>query len=184
MIYGYARVSTEGQDLSGQLEQLKAAGCTKILREKMSGADRNRPQLQKLLGLLEDGDMLIVARLDRLARSLADLVHIMAKIEAAGVEFRSLGEAIDTSTPAGQAMMQMIGVFAEFERRIIGERTKAGREAARRRGVRLGRKPKLSSHQRTEALQRLQNGDTAADIARTMGVHRTTISRLPARSGG
>ena len=179
MIYGYARVSTEGQDLSGQLEELKAASCTKIFREKISGADRNRPQLQKLLRVIEGGDMLIVARLDRLARSLADLVHIMAKIEAAGVEFRSLGEAIDTSTPAGRAMMQMVGVFAEFERRIIEERTKAGREAARRRGVHLGRKPKLSSHQRTEALQRLQNGDTAADIARTMGVHRSTISRLP-----
>lgn len=178
MIYGYARVSTDGQTLDGQLEQLEAAGCTKIFREKMSGANRNRPQLQKLLRVIEEGDMLVVARLDRLARSLADLVHIMAKIETAGVEFRSLGEAIDTSTPAGRAMMQMVGVFAEFERRIINERTKAGREAARRRGVHLGRKPKLSSHQRTEALQRLQNGDTAADIARTMGVHRTTISRL------
>ncbi len=178
MIYGYARVSTDGQTLDGQLGQLQAAGCDRIFREKISGADRNRPELKKLLGVIEDGDMLIVARLDRLARSLVDLVHIMAQIEGAGVEFRSLGEAIDTSTPAGRAMMQMVGVFAEFERRMIEERTKAGREAARRRGVRLGRKPKLTAHQRREALQRLQNGDTPTDIARTMGVHRTTISRL------
>lgn len=171
MIYGYARVSTDGQTLDGQLGQLQAAGCDRIFQEKISAADRNWPELKKLLGVIEDGDMLIVARLDRLARSLVDLVHIMAQIEGGGVEFRSLGEAIDTSTPAGRAMMQMVGVFAESERRMIEERTK-------RRGVRLGRKPKLTAHQRREALQRLQNGDTPTDIARTMGVHRTTISRL------
>jgi DNA invertase Pin-like site-specific DNA recombinase len=133
-LLGYARVSTNEQDTAAQVSALKSAGCEKIFREKASGGRWDRPELIRLLNQLRKGDVLIVSRLDRLSRSLRDLLMIMERIKEAEAGFRSLGEAIDTTTAPGRMMMQMVGAFAEFERAILRERTKAGLDAARKRG--------------------------------------------------
>ena len=178
-IYGYARVSTDGQSLDAQLGQLKSAGCTKIFREKVSGARADRPELGKLLNTVEQGDTVIVTRLDRLARSTRDLLNVLAKIGEQGAGFRSLGDAwADTTTPHGRLMLTVLGGLAEFERELIRARTGEGRARAVARGVKLGRSPKLTPHQQREALARREAGETLADIARTFGVHHSTISRL------
>jgi len=136
--YGYARVSTEGQDLEPQLAVLRAAGCAEIVEEKASGTDRSRPELARLFGRLRRGDTLVVVRIDRLARSLAHLLAILDRLQDAGVHFRSLSDPIDTASPTGKLVIQVIGAIAEFERNLIAERTKASLAVAKARGRKLG----------------------------------------------
>lgn len=143
-VIGYARVSTASQDLQLQLDALREAGCTTIVEERASGADRNRPELKRILARLKRGDTLVVWKLDRVGRSLQHLLDIIDQIGRAGAHFRCLGSPVDTSSPAGKLMMQMLGAFAEFERDIIIERTNAGLAAARSRG-RVGGNPRLKS---------------------------------------
>ena len=184
MKLGYARVSTSEQDTSAQVSALKSAGCEKIFREKASGGRWDRPKLIRLLDQLRKGDILIVSRLDRLSRSLRDLLTIMERIKEAEAGFRSLGEAIDTTTAPGRMMMQMVGAFAEFERVILRERTKAGLDAARKHGRIGGRRPKLRPNQQEEIVAMVSRGSkNAADAARLFNVHPATVSRLLARAG-
>jgi DNA invertase Pin-like site-specific DNA recombinase len=177
---GYARVSTNGHSLAGQVAELEAAGCIKVYREKISGAaNRVRPELGKLMRGLEAGDVLIVTRLDRLARSTRDLLNVLDEVCKHGAGFRSLKDAwADTTSPHGQLMLTILGGLAEFERELIRARTGAGRKRAKDRGVRFGRPRKLTAHQRQEALRRLTEGETQADIARSFDVDPTTIGRL------
>jgi DNA invertase Pin-like site-specific DNA recombinase len=178
-VFGYARVSTDGQTLAVQDAQLRAAGAAKTYSEKASGAQSDRPMLAKLLKRLEPGDVILVTRLDRLARSTRDLLNILDTVAKAGAGFRSLADAwADTTTPHGRLMLTVLGGLAEFERELIRARTGEGRKQAQARGVRFGRPPKLNAHQRKEAIERLRNGETQADIARTYGVDATTIGRL------
>jgi DNA invertase Pin-like site-specific DNA recombinase len=180
--FGYARVSTNGQDLAGQLAELETAGCSKIYREKISGAKTDRPELTKLLRAIGPGDVVIVSRLDRLARSTRDLLNVLDAIAKAKAGFRSLKDTwADTTTPHGRLMLTVLGGLAEFERELIRARTSEGRVRAKARGAKFGRPPKLTAHQRQEALQRLAAGETQADIARTYNVDATTIGRLEPR---
>ena len=159
MLIGYARVSTDDQDTAAQVAALKVAGCERIFREKASGGRWDRPELHRLLDQLRKGDVLVVWKLDRLSRSLRDVLTIMERLADAGAGFRSLTEAIDTTTPAGRMMMQMVGSFAEFERAMLRERTKIGLETARREGRIGGRPPKLTSRQRTEIIRMIFQGE-------------------------
>jgi DNA invertase Pin-like site-specific DNA recombinase len=178
-VYGYARVSTDGQTLDAQIAQLKAAGAEKVFREKVSGARADRPELARLLRSLAPGDRVLVTRLDRLARSTRDLLNTLAAIADHKAGFRSLNDAwADTTTPHGRLMLTVLGGLAEFERELIRARTGEGRERAKARGVRLGRKPKLTAHQRQEALVRREAGEALTEIARSYDVHYSTISRL------
>jgi DNA invertase Pin-like site-specific DNA recombinase len=161
--YGYARVSTEGQDLEPQLVALQAAGCGEIIEEKASGTDRSRPELAQLLGRLRRGDTLVVVRIDRLARSLAQLLAMLDRLQAAGVHFRSLSDPIDTANPTGRLVVQVIGAIAEFERNLIAERTKAGLAVAKARGRKLGN-PGLQAGD-PEARRRLVAGQKRARLA-------------------
>ena len=183
VLIGYARVSTDHQDTAAQVAALNAAECERIYREKASGGRWNRPELHRLLDQLRKGDVLVVWKLDRLSRSLRDVLSIMERLADAGAGFRSLTEAIDTTTPAGRMMMQMVGAFAEFERAMLRERTKAGLAAAREEGRIGGRPPKLSPQQQSEIRKMVAKGDkTAADAARLFKVHPATVSRLMARA--
>ena len=158
---------------------LRAAGAAKTYCEKISGAASNRPELGKLVKRLESGDVVLVTRLDRLARSTRDLLNMLDGVAKAGAGFRSLADTwADTTTSRGQLMLTALGGLAEFERRLIRARTGEGRKRAQARGVRFGRPPKLNAHQPAEAIQRLRNGETQADIARTYGVDATAIGRL------
>ena len=178
-IVGYARVSTRDQDLAGQLAELKAVGCELVYREKVSGAASDRKELARLVRKLERGDTVIVTRLDRLARSTRDLLNILDEIGKAGAGFRSIKDTwADTTTSHGRLMLTILGGLAEFERELIKDRTDAGRVRAKARGVKFGRKPKLNPFQREQALARLSTGETQAEVARTYGVDRATISRL------
>src|SRR5215831_16614698 len=169
--FGYARVSTRDQDLAGQIAELQAAGCGNIFKEKASGAKTDRPQLAKVIRRLESGDVLVVTRLDRLARSTRDLLNIIDAIGKAGAGFRSLHDAwADTTTPHGKLMVTVLGGLAEFERELIRARTDDGRKRAKARGVRFGRTQALTAHQRKEAIQRLAEGAVQADLARSYGV--------------
>src|SRR6187402_2225592 len=142
--YGYARVSTDGQTLAAQDAQLHAAGCAKVYAEKVSGATTDRAELGKLLKRLDQGDVLIVTRLDRLARSTRDLLNILDTVAKAGAGFKSLADTwADTTTPHGRLMLTVLGGLAEFERELIRARTSEGRERAVAKGVVMGRKPKL-----------------------------------------
>jgi DNA invertase Pin-like site-specific DNA recombinase len=184
MIYGYARVSTNGQDLASQEAELLASGCTTIFKEKVSGAETNRVELGKAVRRLKPGDVLVVTRLDRLARLTRDLLNILAAIAERKAGFRSLKDAwADTTTPHGRLMLTVLGGLAEFERELIRARTGDGRARAKARGVKFGRPAALTPHQRQEALQRLANGNAQADVARTFNVSQATISRLSAASG-
>ena len=179
MLIGDARVSTDNQDHDAQVSALDTAACTRVFLEKASGGRWDRPELHKMLDQLRKGDVVVVWKLDRLSRSLKDLLTIIERIEAAGGGFRSLTEAIDTMTPAGRMMMQMVGAFAEFERAMIRERTLAGLNTARKQGRVGGRRPKLTQTQRTEIRRLVASGDkTEADAARLFEVHRSTISRI------
>jgi len=177
--YGYARVSTDGQKLEAQETELKAAGVEKIFKEKMSGAETNRPSLSKALAALQPGDVLVVTRLDRLARSTRNLLNILATVGEKGAGFRSLRDSwADTTSPHGRLMLAILGGLAEFERELIKTRTSEGRERAKSRGVHLGRKPKLTLHQRREAIARRATGEAIVEIARSYNVAHSTISRL------
>jgi DNA invertase Pin-like site-specific DNA recombinase len=153
MIYGYARVSTDGQSLDAQVKQLRAAGAEKVLKETASGAKTDRAQLARVIGQLEKGDVLMVTRLDRLARSTRDLLNTLAAIATKGAGFRSLNDAwADTTTAHGRLMLTVLGGLAEFERELIRARTGEGRARAKANGVRLGRKSALTHHQKLEAI--------------------------------
>ena len=180
-VYGYARVSTDGQTLAAQEGELTAAGAAKVYAEKVSGAETDRAELGRVLKRLQPGDTLIVTRLDRLARSTRDLLNILDTVAKAGAKFTSLHDKwADTTTPHGELMVTILAGLATFERHLIRSRTSEGRVRAQQRGVRFGRPPALTLHQRQEALARLQAGETQADIARSFNVHGTTIGRLQA----
>ncbi len=184
MLIGYARVSTTDQETATQVAALKAAGCERIYREKASGGRWDRPELHRLLDQLRKGDVLVVWKLDRLSRSLRDVLTIMERLGEASAGFRSLTEAIDTTTAAGRMMMQMVGAFAEFERAMLRERTQVGLDAAREEGRIGGRRPKLTEQQQSEIRKMVARGDkSAADAARLFKVHQATVSRLLARAG-
>jgi DNA invertase Pin-like site-specific DNA recombinase len=181
MKIGYARVSTLDQHLDLQLRALKKAGCTKIWREKVSGLNRQRPELQRLLDHLRSGDMVVVWKLDRIARSTRHLLEIMDTIRETGARFRSLSEPwADTTTTAGKMMMTIFAGIAEFERELIQERTAAGRIAAQKRGVRFGRPRKLNADQEKLARRLVSEGKGVPEIAHTFNVHPSTIYRLSA----
>jgi DNA invertase Pin-like site-specific DNA recombinase len=178
-VFGYARVSTDGQSLEAQVCELRQAGASRIFREKISGAVADRSQLRRALASLGRGDVLLVTRLDRLARSTRDLLNFLASIAEKGAGFRSLRDTwADTTSPHGRLMLTVLAGLAEFERELIRTRTGEGRARARARGVRMGRKPKLTPHQRKEALARRETGEPLVDIARTYAVSHSTISRL------
>ena len=182
MIYGYARVSTDGQSVAAQVAALTAAGAATVFRETASGAKTDRRQLRRVLDHLVAGDVLMVTRLDRLARSTRDLLNTLATISASGAGFRSLADAwADTTTPHGRLMLAVLGGLAEFERELIRARTSEGRARAVARGVKLGPKPKLTPHQQREAISRRDKGEeTLREIARSYNVSHSTISRLSA----
>ena len=180
MIYGYARVSTDGQSVAAQVAQLTDAGAATTFRETASGAKTDRRELARAIKALEAGDTLLVTRLDRLARSTRDLLNILAQITERGAGFKSLADAwADTTTSHGRLIVTVLGGLAEFERDLIRVRTTEGRARAVARGVRLGRKPKLTDHQRKEAIRRRELGtETLADIGRSYNVTGWTIGRL------
>jgi DNA invertase Pin-like site-specific DNA recombinase len=179
MIYGYARVSTDGQSVEAQVGQLAAAGAGKVFRETASGAKSDRAQLKRMVVVLAPGDVVMVTRLDRLARSTRDLLNILAQLTEAGAGFRSLGDVwADTTTAHGRLMLTVLGGLAEFERELIRSRTGEGRARAKARGVKMGAPPKLTPHQRREALERRAAGEPVREIARSYNVSHSTISRL------
>jgi DNA invertase Pin-like site-specific DNA recombinase len=181
MIYGYARVSTDGQSLDAQVRRLKAAGAHHVVREVASGAKTDRSQLRRALGQLDAGDVLMATRLDRLARSTRDLLNTLADIAGKKVGFRSVGDTwADTTTVHGRLVLTVLGGLAEFERELTRARTGEGRARAKARGVRMGRKPKLTPHQQKEALRRRDHGELVREMARSYAVHHSTISRLAA----
>ena len=178
MIIGYARVSTEDQSLNGQLDALKTAGVERIFAEKITGAARTRPELDRLLDQLRQGDVITVTKYDRLARSLRDLLDIVDTIQAHGAGFRSLAEDIDTTTPAGRLVFHVFASIAQFERERIYERTKEGLEAARKRGRVGGRPPALSAAQKAE-VRRMRDEELRPlpEIAQLFRVSVKTIRR-------
>jgi DNA invertase Pin-like site-specific DNA recombinase len=179
MKYGYARVSTDGQSVAAQVAQLRKAGAAKVFRETGSGARTDRAQLRKALASLEAGDVFMVTRLDRLARSTRDLLNTLTTITERKAGFRSLGEAwTDTTTAHGRLMVTVLAGLADFERELIRARTGEGRARAVARGVKMGRKPKLTPRQVKEALRRVDAGERLRDIARSYNVSHSTISRL------
>src|SRR5450432_131769 len=179
MRIGYARVSTSGQCCDGQADQLKAAGCDRVVQETASGAKANREALAKLVASLKSGDILVVTRLDRLARSTIDLLTILKAVADHEALFVSLAEHwADTTTAAGRLMLTILGGLAEFERELIKARTAEGRERAKGRGVRMGRKHKLTPHQQDEVRKRKADGVSVRDLGRTYNVSPNTISRI------
>ena len=182
MIYGYARVSTDNQTLESQIETLRAAGADQIFQEKVSGAKSDRQELKRALAKLGDGDVLMVTRLDRLARSTRDLLDILDRAAKAGAGFRSLTESwADTTTPHGRLVTTIMAGFAEFERSLILARTSEGISRAKARGVKLGRPFGMTHHQRQEALARKAAGEPVREIARSYNVSASTVSRLKLR---
>jgi DNA invertase Pin-like site-specific DNA recombinase len=181
MIYGYARVSTDGQSVATQVAELTEAGCAKIFNETASGARTDRPQLKRAITVLGEGDVLIVTRLDRLARSTRDLLNVLAAISEKKAQFRSLRDVwADTTTPHGRLMLTVLGGLAEFERELIRARTGEGRTRAKARGVQLGRRPKLSVDQRRFVAVERAKGESVRHLARVLGVSKAKIGRIPA----
>jgi len=178
-VLGYARVSTTGQTLAAQLDQLRAAGCKRIYREQASGARADRRELQKLLKALASGDEVIVTRIDRLARSTFDLFAIVKRIVDAGAQFRSLAEPwADTATSTGRLMLAVLGGLADVERDLIRTRTAEGRERAKAQGRHMGRPPALTPQQAAEARQRRADGASIRELAESYNVGKSTIARL------
>ncbi len=175
MKIGYARVSTDDQNPALQTTALKREGCKRIFTDKISGTIRKRPELDRCLKSITAGDVLVVWKLDRLGRSLRDLITLLDDLKGQGVKFKSLTEAIDTQTPTGRAMWQMVGVLAELERSLIQERTKAGRVAAMARGVKMGRPSKLSPKQVAHARKLIENGESPTHVAQLLAVARSTL---------
>src|SRR6516162_11343746 len=182
VLLGYARVSKgDEQNNVLQARALRAAGCRRLFEEAASGGRWERPELHRMLDHLREGDTVVVWKLDRLSRSLKDVLHIMERIAAAGAAFQSLTENIDTTSPAGRMMMQMVASFAEFERAMIRERTSAGLAAARAEGRVGGRRKKLDDTKRREIAEAVVSGrKTAAQMARMFGVSPPTVSRIVA----
>jgi DNA invertase Pin-like site-specific DNA recombinase len=179
MKIGYARVSTEEQSLDIQLAALRKAGCKKIFQEKISGTKWERPELQKMLGSIDSGDIVIVWKLDRLARSSKMLLDIADRIMDTGAKFVSLTEPwADTTSPAGKLIMTVFAGMAEFERDLIRDRTGAGRTAAKKRGVKFGRPSKVSPEQMKLIKRLLKEGQSIRQVADTFGIHYTTLYRL------
>jgi DNA invertase Pin-like site-specific DNA recombinase len=183
MILGYARVSTKKQETDAQIEQLTKAGAERIYQEKISAKNAERPELKKMMQNIRAGDVVIITKLDRLARSLRDLLNILEELRELGASFKSLGDPLfDTTSATGALMSQILGAVAEFERKLIRERTEAGKARARIYGTKsgrdFGRPRKLNQAQRVEALERLKAGETLEAVAATYGVHFSSISRL------
>lgn len=177
-LIGYARVSTQGQDLERQRAMLGQVGCQRIFEEKVSGAKRDRPELGRMLDHLRAGDVVTVTRLDRLARSTTDLLHIAERLREIGAGLRSIAEPwADTTSPAGRMVLTIFAGISDFERSLIGERTSAGRTAAKAKGVRFGPKPILTSEQIDHAQRMINEGESVAHVARLLGVHRATLYR-------
>ena len=168
MLFGYARVSTDDQNLDLQHTALKAAGCRRIFEDRITGTARKRSGMARALKICTAGDVLIVWRLDRLGRSLGHLIELLSGLAARGVQFRSLTEHIDTTTPTGKLTFHMIGALAEFERALIVERTSAGLKAAKARGVRLGRKSSMTPVQAKHARKLIDGGESPRTVARTL----------------
>lgn len=182
MLLGYARVSTVMQETTLQLDALQKAGVLLVWQETRS-AVKARPVLSSMLASLREGDVVVVYKVDRIARSLADLLAILDRIEAAGASFKSLTEPIETRTPVGRLLMQMIGAFAEFERNLIRERVTAGIASARARGVRLGRTPALDEDQAADCISKFQEGGyTKRQLASLYGCHPSSVKRVIARA--
>tara|TARA_Y100000588_G_scaffold197605_1_gene211496 strand:- start:170 stop:745 length:576 start_codon:yes stop_codon:yes gene_type:complete len=178
MKIGYARVSTDEQSESAQLDALKAAGCERIYKEKCSGRSKQRPELERMIDTLRAEDVVVVQRLDRLGRSLKDLIELLDGFKSEQVQFISLNENIDTTTAVGELAFHMIGSIAQFERRLISERTKAGLEAARARGRKGGRKQKLTPADIKKAQAMLLDPNmTKAEVAKHFGVSRPTLNK-------
>jgi DNA invertase Pin-like site-specific DNA recombinase len=178
-MFGYARVSTDGQTLDAQIAQLQEAGAVKIFSEKESGARSDRPQLARAIEVLDKGDILIVTRLDRLARSTLDLLNTLEQIGKRKAGFKSLKDQwCDTTTPHGKLMITILGGLAEFERSLILARCNEGRVRAKANGVKFGRKHKLNEHQQNEALKMKLDGRSNVEIAKLLGVSHQTIGRL------
>jgi len=178
MKYGYARVSTDDQNTALQLAALKKAGCKQLFTDKgISGATLKRPALTRCLKTLQHGDTLTVWKLDRLGRSVRDLLNTLHDLQERGIRFQSLTEAIDTKTPTGRAMLHMVAMLAELERGLISERTRAGVKAAQKRGVKFGRKPKLSPAQVKHAGEQIEGGKSVQEVAELLNVSRVTLWR-------
>lgn len=177
MLLGYARVSTAEQHLDGQRSALLAAGCAEIFSDIASGARSRRPGLDALLDRLSPGDVLVVVKLDRLGRSLSHLISLVSSLGDRGIEFRSIGDSIDTSSPGGRLLFHMLGAVAEFERALIVERTKAGLKAAKKRGSLLGRRPALTAERIQVAREMLADDRSVAEVSRIFKVSRTTLWR-------
>lgn len=185
MIYGYARVSTQEQELSTQIDALRKSGVDLIFEEKRSGSDAKRAELEKVLTLLSPGDTLVVYKLDRIARSLRHLLLILDRLGVQGAQFRSLTETIDTTTAAGRMMMQIVGAFAEFELEMIRERTRAGLHAAMRRGSKPGRPRAMGPEEEKEAVRLVTSGQaTKSAVARKFGTHISSVKRALHRANG
>lgn len=179
MKIGYARVSTTDQNLDLQLTALKEAGCGRIYQEKISGAKRDRPELQRLIDQLRPNDIIVVWKLDRLARSTQNLLELVDQIQNAEASFCSLAEPwADTTSPSGKMIMTVFAGIAEFERDLIRERTGAGRVAAKKRGVRFGRPEKMNEEQKSLARRLLKEDRSVSEVAKTFNVHKATIYRL------
>ena len=176
MLIGYARVSTDDQDLALQRSALKAAGCRRLYEEKISGAKRDRPELARMLDNLRDEDVIVVTRLDRLARSTKDLLDIAEQLNGIGAGLRSLAEPwADTTSPAGRMILTVFAGIAEFERTLIHQRTGSGREAAKKRGVRFGRPPKLTADQVTLGRRLVDEGTSVREAAALLKCHHATL---------
>lgn len=186
MLVGYARISTQDQNPALQLDALTAAGCEKVFTEKASGAQRDRPELAAALSYMRSGDSLVVWKFDRLARSLSQLIETVATLEDQGIGFRSLTEAIDTTTAGGKLVFHIFGALAEFERSVIRERTRAGLKAARDRGRKGGRPPALSAADLAAAKALLRDpAITVDEVATRLKVSPATLYRhLPGGRGG
>lgn len=180
MLVGYARVSSTEQETRMQRDALQAAGVGQVWEEKRSACGR-RPVLVRLLYSLRRGDVVVVYKLDRLARSLSHLLALLSRIEALGAGLRSLTEPVDTTTPAGRMLVQLLGAFAEFERALIRERSMAGQDAAKARGVQFGRPRAMTSLQEQEAVARVLAGETMAAVARDYGCHLSSVKRAVLR---
>lgn len=182
MKIGYARVSTIDQNANAQRDALKAAGCDPVIVDQVSGAAVQRPKLNKLLADLKTGDVLTVWRLDRLGRSLPHLIEVVRDLEGKGAHLQSLTEGIDTTTAQGRLTFHLMAALAEFERALIVERTQAGLEAAKKRGVRIGRPRRLTPAQVSHARKLIAAGERPAAVAASLSVNRATLYRAMRQS--
>ncbi len=183
MIFGYARVSTDAQDLTSQLDQLKAAGCERVFKENVNGATADRPQLKKLMAVIGAGDVVIIPAVDCLSRDTMDLLVIARDLQNVGAGLRSVAEpVVDTTSDFAELVLAILGVAAKLERRRMKDRTARGRADAKAKGVKFGRKPKLTPHQQREAVKRRDvDNETLRSIGRSYNVSAATISRLQPR---